>query len=361
MAYCTTCGYNLEDGMSRCPSCRTLINSREVGAERAGIVHEPPTATLPGPEEAESLAHGGITGRRILAALIDLLIVYLGLGILVGNLLDWPFWAWAISAIVYYFTLEMATDTTLGKAIMAIKVVKVGGGRPDWKSFLVRNILRIIDWVPGIYLVGIVSISFRKNDQRLGDIAADTIIVRSGWGLSESYTGRSWTPEFFRGRGRLLAIIISVGVLGGTCFTSLSGGFTSTFARESFTWADNKGVVIVSYRSANGQTTERYGYSGPGMIIETGRDPWRDFLREGSATRTGDARVHVDLKVDQGAFLLTFLDDQEITIDSLMVNGGEMKSLEFSLPYTALQRGKYRVVAEGAKGVEYTITIVLPR
>jgi hypothetical protein len=42
----------------------------------------------------------------------------------------------------------------------------------------VRNLLRVIDILPGVYLVGLVSIIVTRRNQRLGDLAAGTLVTR---------------------------------------------------------------------------------------------------------------------------------------------------------------------------------------
>jgi hypothetical protein len=49
----------------------------------------------------------------------------------------------------------------------------VGGG-----AVLIRNLIRIVDYLPTTYAVGIVSIAVSPRSQRLGDMAAGTIVVR---------------------------------------------------------------------------------------------------------------------------------------------------------------------------------------
>ncbi|MDP1804085.1 MAG: RDD family protein, partial [Acidimicrobiales bacterium] len=57
-------------------------------------------------------------------------------------------------------------------------VVKKGGTPVGFLASALRNILRIVDSLPGFYLVGIVSVMYTANNQRLGDLAAGTIVVR---------------------------------------------------------------------------------------------------------------------------------------------------------------------------------------
>jgi uncharacterized RDD family membrane protein YckC len=60
---------------------------------------------------------------------------------------------------------------------MKLKVVKEDGEKPDWQAAVVRNVLRIIDGF-FFYLVGAIVIWASKKKQRLGDMAAKTLVVR---------------------------------------------------------------------------------------------------------------------------------------------------------------------------------------
>jgi uncharacterized RDD family membrane protein YckC len=64
-----------------------------------------------------------------------------------------------------------------GKSIMKIRVVKVDGSQPTIGSFILRWLLRPIDLF-AYGGVAIVTIALTKRSQRLGDLAADTIVVK---------------------------------------------------------------------------------------------------------------------------------------------------------------------------------------
>ncbi len=72
----------------------------------------------------------------------------------------------------------MASGRTPGKRWTGLRVVRMGGGPVGFVASAVRNLLRIVDALPAFYLVGMLSVLFTKNNQRLGDLAAGTIVVR---------------------------------------------------------------------------------------------------------------------------------------------------------------------------------------
>ena len=83
--------------------------------------------------------------------------------------------------VVYYgyFTFFEAiwTGQTPGKRIVGLRVVSLSGRPIAPFDAILRNLLRIIDQIPGIYAVGIVSIMVTSRSQRLGDLAAGTVVV----------------------------------------------------------------------------------------------------------------------------------------------------------------------------------------
>ncbi|WP_213520080.1 RDD family protein [Nonlabens sp.] len=68
---------------------------------------------------------------------------------------------------------------TLGKFVMRIKVVKEDGSPARLSDFLIRWILRLIDIVLFFGTVGVVAMLLSERKQRLGDIAAKTIVINT--------------------------------------------------------------------------------------------------------------------------------------------------------------------------------------
>lgn len=67
---------------------------------------------------------------------------------------------------------------TVGKRMVGIRVIKANGLPVDFLQVVVRNLLRVIDYLPLQYLVGTVAIVASKRGQRLGDMVAGTVVVR---------------------------------------------------------------------------------------------------------------------------------------------------------------------------------------
>ena len=67
---------------------------------------------------------------------------------------------------------------TVGKRLMRLRVVDAEGMRLQFNQIVVRNLLRFVDSLPATYLVGGLICWFSPRCQRLGDIAANTIVIR---------------------------------------------------------------------------------------------------------------------------------------------------------------------------------------
>jgi uncharacterized RDD family membrane protein YckC len=76
----------------------------------------------------------------------------------------------------------LGSGRTPGKRATGLRVLSADGGPEDGVSSLIRNVLRLIDGLPLSYVPGIVSILVTKKNQRVGDLAAGTIVVRERQG-----------------------------------------------------------------------------------------------------------------------------------------------------------------------------------
>ncbi len=91
----------------------------------------------------------------------------------------------AISAIgiiiwLLYFTyFEGTSGQTLGKRVMSIKVTKESGESLTFVDALIRTLCRIIDMLPTLYIIGIILILVTEKNQRIGDLAVHTIVVKA--------------------------------------------------------------------------------------------------------------------------------------------------------------------------------------
>ena len=130
-------------------------------------------------------------GSRFVSALVDLLLQtalllgVVGLGALAGGLggggfgLAVVFLASFLVFAGYDVGFEvLASGRTPGKRLNGLRVVRTDGSPVTFFTSAVRNALRLVDFLPSAYLVGIVSILVTRQNQRLGDVAAGTLVVR---------------------------------------------------------------------------------------------------------------------------------------------------------------------------------------
>lgn len=68
---------------------------------------------------------------------------------------------------------------TVGKRMLRLRVVDAYGLRLQFSQVVIRNLLRSVDMLPAFYLVGGVATLVSTRSQRLGDLAANTVVVRS--------------------------------------------------------------------------------------------------------------------------------------------------------------------------------------
>jgi uncharacterized RDD family membrane protein YckC len=127
-------------------------------------------------------------GSRFIARAIDMLLQLVLIGLaalvalgLVGGGIGLALLAIAFFAAVYMYDVlfeVLASGRTPGKRTTHLRVVRERGTPVDLPASAIRNLLRLIDLLPGAYLVGLTSILLTKRNQRLGDLAAGTLVIR---------------------------------------------------------------------------------------------------------------------------------------------------------------------------------------
>lgn len=127
-------------------------------------------------------------GSRMLAQVIDVLIVgAIVTGILiVAGTVNGPF-ALAIAVggvtltpVAYFLVLEwLRHGSTPGKAALHLRVLRATGEPIGLSDSAVRNIVRIADFLPFAYIAGGLCAIVSKDGRRLGDMAANTVVVRT--------------------------------------------------------------------------------------------------------------------------------------------------------------------------------------
>lgn len=85
----------------------------------------------------------------------------------------------AIIVLGYYIVFEALNGgRTPGKAAFGIHVATVDGTALGLGAVTLRTLMRLIDFLPAAYAIGAVMIAISPRNQRLGDVVANTVVVR---------------------------------------------------------------------------------------------------------------------------------------------------------------------------------------
>ncbi len=128
-------------------------------------------------------------GSRAIALIIDTLIqlaALIGLAFVVfsggasGLAPLVVFFAFLFTIYWGYFTLfeGLWNGQTPGKRTQRLRVVRTDGHPAGWPQYVIRNLVRVVDFLPVYYMLGVLVMLITKRSQRLGDLAAGTIVVR---------------------------------------------------------------------------------------------------------------------------------------------------------------------------------------
>jgi uncharacterized RDD family membrane protein YckC len=158
-------------------------------------------------------------GSRFLALAIDtvvqigsavVLLVVVGLGTWASSATIDAAGPWILALLVlglfsiyygYFAVFESVWNgQTPGKRVIGLRVIHTSGRPLSVFEALLRNVIRIADQLPGIYAVGIVSVFLTERSQRLGDLAAGTVVVHER-------AVRSGEIDGFAGEGRAAAVL----------------------------------------------------------------------------------------------------------------------------------------------------------
>lgn len=141
-------------------------------------------------------------GTRALAKLIDLVIVgvvVIPVGLLLSTLyttlslstyLNLPslivglFWVMIAFLPILYFTCTEYWwhGQTLGKKIYQLRVITDQGRDPAFSAVFLRNLVQLIDLLPGCYLLGMAAMMIHPKEKRIGDLVAGTLVVQEKQG-----------------------------------------------------------------------------------------------------------------------------------------------------------------------------------
>lgn len=101
-----------------------------------------------------------------------------GVQIVTGYILGFYILAAFLYTTLYYVLFESFWGgRTPGKYLVKLRVMTIDGRPVGLAGSLVRNVIRLVDLLPTGYLVGMITILLTEREQRLGDLAAGTVVV----------------------------------------------------------------------------------------------------------------------------------------------------------------------------------------
>jgi len=138
-------------------------------------------------------------GSRFLAALVDTLLILI-LQVIVVLAVTWVLgslaisvsesdvlpWLLALFGLIaffflwgYYVFFELIWNgQSPGKRWVGLRVIQTDGTPITLTESLIRNLVRLVDFLPAYYGVGVVAMFVNQQARRLGDLAAGTLVVR---------------------------------------------------------------------------------------------------------------------------------------------------------------------------------------
>jgi uncharacterized RDD family membrane protein YckC len=138
----------------------------------------------------------GVIGRIVLAALIDIVVIFCLAIVLVFTVGDteysyvngvyYPynviegakFYVYLGLILLYFFVSESISGRTLGKRLLKLRVLSLDRTPARPTAIATRSLLRLVDWLPFFYTLGYVFAASTRRHQRLGDLLAKTVVVQ---------------------------------------------------------------------------------------------------------------------------------------------------------------------------------------
>ncbi len=148
-------------------------------------------------------------GSRFLALAVDTIFqVVIGLALVVAALVSrvWPNSAvWMLALLIlaiflvqfgyFAFFESVWNGQTPGKRRLYLRVIKDSGQPITTYDAVARNLMRIVDSVPGIYGIAIVSVLLSPRNKRLGDYVAGTVVVHEQPLEQQAGIGANYTAQ----------------------------------------------------------------------------------------------------------------------------------------------------------------------
>jgi uncharacterized RDD family membrane protein YckC len=137
--------------------------------------------TLAGPASRFVSAIVDILIQIVLLVCVSIVLSLAGTGVGLGSglaLLLWAVMSFAVITFYDVFFEVFHSGRTPGKRLNGLRVVRASGHPVTFLTSAVRNVIRPIDFLPSAYLLGAIVILATRKNQRIGDVIADTLVVR---------------------------------------------------------------------------------------------------------------------------------------------------------------------------------------
>lgn len=108
---------------------------------------------------------------------------------------------------LYWTLMEVFLNgQTIGKRVLGIRVVRADGSPVGLYESAVRNLCRVVDFIPVLYATGCITMLLTRQHRRLGDLLAGTLLVREERIDLDKYTAPTEAvPAMATASGRLMA------------------------------------------------------------------------------------------------------------------------------------------------------------
>nr|WP_255774566.1 RDD family protein [Microbulbifer zhoushanensis] len=143
--------------------------------------------TIETPEGIDLQAQVAGPVPRVLAYAVDLfyrtvitIALWLGLNLAGMDTAGWGIWLLGSFLLEWFYPVVFELwrhGQTPGKQAFGLMVVNANLTPVSWSASLLRNLLRVADFLPLAYATGLTTMTLSRQFQRLGDMAADTIVV----------------------------------------------------------------------------------------------------------------------------------------------------------------------------------------
>lgn len=130
----------------------------------------------------------GSLGDRIVGYIIDFLILAayaIIITLIISNTTLFKGSNWLVFMLylpIFFYSLVselLMNGQSVGKRVMAIKVISISGEQPSLSQYLIRWLFRAIDFYLISPLIGLITVAVSYRKQRLGDMVAGTVVIKT--------------------------------------------------------------------------------------------------------------------------------------------------------------------------------------